>query len=321
MCPDLRKLFAFALAMTCLWAGAVTAQAYPDRPIRLIVPFAPGGGADIFARQSAAKLTERLGQQFVVDNRGGSGGLIGMEMTASANADGYTILFSSASYVALMAMRKSTHAKLSGLAPVSPVAAGPYAVAVHPSLPATLKGFLELARTKPGTMGYATPGVGGLTHLATELLLNLANVRVTHVPYKGAGAAMPDLLANRTQLIITPPAPLMQHFQAGRLRALAVTGTARMAELPDVAVAQDIVPGYVVQTWYGLFAPPGTPRVIIGTLNAAMSRALEDADMRKSFQSQGVEAVPGSVDALGKLVRADYERWSKVVRDNRLSAD
>jgi tripartite-type tricarboxylate transporter receptor subunit TctC len=298
-----------------------TAQTYPARPVRMIVPFAPGGGADIFARHSAARLTERLGQQFVVDNRGGSGGLIGMELTAAATPDGYTILFSSASYAAVMAMKKSSYALLIGLTPVSPVAAGPYAVAVHPSLPTTLQGFLDLARNKPGTMGYATPGVGGLTHLATELLLSMAKVRITHVPYKGAGAALPDVIANRTQLIVTPPAPLIPHFQAGRLRPLGVTSATRMAELPAVPVVQDTIPGYVVTTWYGLFAPNGTPRATIITLNAAMNRALEDRELRKSFESQGVDAVSGSPESLGKTVRDDYQRWAKVVKDNNIAAD
>jgi tripartite-type tricarboxylate transporter receptor subunit TctC len=309
------------LLAACMGAPNALAQTYPARPVRLIVPFAPGGGADIFARHSAARLTERLGQQFVVDNRGGSGGLIGMEMTAVASADGYTILFSSASYVAAMAMKKSSYALLSGLVPLAPVAAGPYAVAVHPSLPATLQGFLELARAKPGAMAYVSPGVGGLTHLATELLLGMAKVRITHVPYKGAGAALPDVLANRTQLIITPPAPLIAHFQAGRLRPLGVTGATRMAELPDVPVVQDTVPGYVVTTWYGLFAPPGTPHHAISTLNTAMNRVLEERDLRRNFESQGVEAVTGAPEALGKLVRTDYERWAKVVRENKIAAD
>lgn len=303
--------------------GAAQAQpaAYPLRPVRVIVPFVAGGGADIFARQSAARLSEQLGQQFVIDNRGGGGGLIGMELTAAAAPDGYTILFSSASYAAAMALRKASYVTLSSLVPVSQVAAAPYVVSVHPSLPGTMPALLDLSRAKPGELGYASTGIGGLTHLATELLLNMAKVRMTHVPYKGAGGAMPDILAGRTPVIVNPAASMMAHYQTGRLRAVAVTGNTRLPELPDVPPVQDTVPGYVVYTWYGIFAPRGTSRAIIGTLNTAMNRVLEDREFKKSFAAQGAEVVGGSPDVMGKVVREDYTRWSRVVRDNNITSD
>ncbi len=319
----LRHLLAGAALAGCGFAGETRAQlpAYPVRPVRVIVPFVAGGGADIFARQSAAKLSERIGQQFVIDNRGGGGGLIGMELTATAAPDGYTILFSSASYAAAMALRKSSYALLSSLAPVSQVAAAPYVVSVHPSLPAAMPALLDLARAKPGALGYASTGIGGLTHLATELLLNMAKVRMTHVPYKGAGAAMPDILAGRTPVIVNPAASMMAHYQTGRLRAVAVTGNTRLPELPDAPPVQDTVPGYVVYTWYGIFAPRGTPRAIIGTLNAAMNRILDDREFKKSFAAQGADVAGGTPELMGKVVREDYARWARVVRDNNITAD
>jgi tripartite-type tricarboxylate transporter receptor subunit TctC len=313
----------WAAAVVSLAASLAQAQPapYPARPVRMIVPFAPGGGADLGARQIAAKLSAHLGQQFVIDNRGGSGGLIGMELSAAAAPDGYTLLFTSASYAAAMAMRKAHYATLKGLAPISEIGASPYALGVHPSLPDSLKGLLDLARDKPGQLSYASPGIGGLTHLATELLLRMTKVSILHVPYKGAGVAMPDLLSGRTPILMTPPIGLMPYFRNGRLRALAVTGATRMAELPEVPVVADTVPGYIVMTWYAVLAPGGTPRAIVTTLNATLNKILGEPDLKKSFASQGIETTGGSPERLAKVVREDYERWSKVVKDAGITAD
>ncbi|MBM3342350.1 MAG: tripartite tricarboxylate transporter substrate binding protein [Betaproteobacteria bacterium] len=294
---------------------------FPARPVRVIVPFAPGGGADLVARHIAGKYTEQLGQQFVIDNRGGSGGVIGMEIAANAAPDGHTLLFSSASYVATMAVRKASHDKLKTLAPVGEVGVSPYVLSVHPTLPATLSGLIELARTKPEQLSYASPGVGSLTHLATELFLSMTQVKITHVPYKGAGAAMPDLLTGRTSFLMTPPIALMSHFRAGRLRALAVTGAARMADLPDVPVVSDTVPGYLVMTWYGVFAPGGTPSAVVNTLNAALNKILAERELKKTFESQGIDATGGAVARLAQTVSGDYQRWLKVVKAANIAPD
>ncbi len=316
------RVFTLAAIATGASAAAQAQPApYPAKPVRMIVPFAPGGGADLGARQIAAKLSEQLGQQFVIDNRGGSGGLIGMEITANAAPDGYTVLFSSASYAAAMAMRKSAYVSLKGLAPVVEVGTSPYVVGAHPSLPASLKGLLDLARDKPGQLSYASPGVGGLTHLATELLLHMSKVKMLHVPYKGAGVAMPDLLAGRTPILITPPIALIPHFRSQRLRALAVTGATRMPDLPDVPIVADTVPGYVVTTWYAVLAPGGTPRATVNTLNAALNKVVNEQELKKSLASQGIETTGGTPERLAKVVRDDFERWSKVVKDAGITAD
>jgi tripartite-type tricarboxylate transporter receptor subunit TctC len=313
-------------AVVCLSSGlpqALQAQPirYPAKPVRMIVPFAPGGGADLGARQIAARLSAQLGQQFVIDNRGGSGGLIGMEIAAAAAPDGYTLLFSSASYAAAMAMRKAHYTTLKGLTPIVEIGVSPYALGVHPSLPDSLKGLLDLARDKPGQLSYASPGIGGLTHLATKLLLRMTKVNILHVPYKGAGVAMPDLLSGRTPMLMTPPIGLMPYFRNGRLRALAVTGSARMPELPEVPTVADTVPGYVVMTWYAVLAPGGTPRAMVNTLNAALNKVVNERDLKKSLESQGIETTGGTPERLAKVVREDYERWSKVVKDAGITAE
>ncbi len=323
MTPSIRYLAVGVVCVTGWLTSQVQAQAppYPARPVRVVVPFAAGGGADLVGRQIAARLSEYLGQQFVIDNRGGGGGLIGMEITANAAPDGYTVLFSSASYVAAMATRKSSYDTLKSLIPIVEVAASPYVVAVHPSLPASLKALLDYARDKPGELAYASTGVGGLTHLASELLFSMVKISITHVPYKGAGAALPDLLAGRSPILITPPVALIQHIQSGRLRALAVTSAARAAILPDVPIVADTVPGYVVYSWYAMFAPGGTPRAVVDRLNAMVNRILGEREMRTGFATQGIEATGGPPENLGKVVRDDYRRWAKVVKDANITTD
>jgi tripartite-type tricarboxylate transporter receptor subunit TctC len=286
-----------------------------------VVPFAPGGGADLGARRIAERMSEQLGQQVVIDNRGGSGGLIGMEIAANATPGGYTLLFSSASYAATLATRKSVRATLSTLVPVIEVGTSPYVVGVHPSLPDSLKGLLDLARGKPGQLSYASPGVGGLTHLATELLLHMTKVKMLHVPYKGAGVAMPDLLSGRTPILITPPIALIPHFRAGRLRALAITGATRMPDLPDVPVVADTVPGYVVMTWYAIFAPGGTPGAIVNTLNATLNKIVNERDLKTGFASQGILTTGGSPQRAAGIIRDDYRRWLKVATEAGITVE
>ena len=294
---------------------------FPSRPIRLVVPFTPGGGADIAARQVAAKLTEQVGQQVVIDNRGGGGGLIGMKITADASSDGYTLLFTSASYGAALASHRSAAAWLKTLAPVLEVGNSHYAIGAHPGLPGNLKDTLELARAKPGQLSYASSGVGGLNHLAAELLLHMSKVRMVHVPYKGVGPAMTDLFAGRTSILMTTPISLLPHFRSGKLRALAVTGATRMPDLPDVPIAADTVPGYVVTSWYAVLAPGGTPRSVIHALNAAMNQVIQAADLKRDFRKNGIEITGGPPERLAKIVRDDHERWSIVVKNAGIALD
>lgn len=316
-----KHIYDCAMSAAILLPALALAQSYPERPVRVIVPFAAGGGSDLSSRQISARLTEHLGQQFVVDNRGGGGGAIGMEITARAAPDGYTILYSSGSYVAVLATRKSSYDLLKTLIPLVQVASTPYVIAVHPTLPASLKGLLDLARAKPGQINYASTGVGGLSHLATELLLNMAGVRITHVPYKGAGAALSDLIGGRSPILMTALVALMPHFQSGRLRPLATTGTQRVAELPDVPTAAETMPGYVVYSWYAMFAPGDTPRATVSRLNAVVNKILHEPEMEKNFRAQGLSTSGGSPETLGALVRTDYARWAKVVKENNITVE
>jgi tripartite-type tricarboxylate transporter receptor subunit TctC len=317
----LARIAAVALASTAWQAACAQTMQYPSRPLRLIVPFTPGGGADIAARQVAARLSEQVGQQVVIDNRGGGGGLIGMKITADASADGYTLLFTSASYGAALAAHRSASTWLKTLAPVIEVGNSHYAIAAHPGLPSNLKDLLDLARAKPGQLSYASSGVGGLNHLAAELLLHMSKVKMVHVPYKGVGPAMTDLFAGRTSILMTTPISLLPHFRSGKLRPLAVTGATRMPDLPEVPVAADTVPGYFVTSWYAVLAPGGTPRRVIDTLNAMLNKAIQASDLKKDFQKNGIEVTGGAPERLAKIVRDDYERWSIVVRNAGINLD
>lgn len=319
------KLAGLAVTVTVGVVASPAAEAqpaqFPARPVRFVVPFTPGGGADLAARDIAAKMSEQMKQQFVIDNRGGGGGLIGMTITADAAPDGYTLLFTSASYGAAIAAHKTASARLRTLGPVVEVGTSHYVIATHPSMPGTVKGFLDLARAKPGQLSYASSGVGGLNHLATELLLHMSKVKIVHVPYKGVGPAMIDLIAGRTSMLMTTPISLIPHFKSGKLRALAVTGATRMPELPDVPIVADTVPGYVVNSWYAVLAPGATPRPIINTLNAALNKVIHEPTLKKSFESQGIDVTGGPPEHLAKVVRTDYERWSIVVKSAGITLD
>jgi tripartite-type tricarboxylate transporter receptor subunit TctC len=323
---NLMKMLAYVpaavLVSAVAWPAAQAQPAgFPNRPLRMVVPFTPGGGADISARRIAARLSERLGQQVVVDNRGGGGGLIGMKIAADAPADGYTLLFTSASLGAAMAARSSATGWLKGLTPVLEVGTSHYAIAAHPSLPGSLKDFLELARARPGQLSYASSGVGGLNHLAAELLLYMSKVTMLHVPYKGVGPALNDLFVGRTSMLMTTPISLLPHFRSGKLRALAVTGATRMPELPDVPIAADTVPGYVVNSWYAVLAPGGTPRGVVNTLNVARNEIVNQPHLKKSFQSLGIDTTGGAPQHLAKVVQDDYRRWSMVVKSAGITLD
>jgi len=289
---------------------------YPEKPVRVIVPFAPGGGSDITARQVSQKLTEQLGQQFVVDNRGGAGGLIGMEATAKAAPDGYTIMVMSGSFAATPALQQPAFDPINNIIPIAEVGYTPFVLSVHPSLPSrTAKELIALARTKPGQLIYASPGVGSLTHLATELMANMAKIKMISVPYKSTGAAMTDLLSGQCQLIVGSLLPTYPYFETGRLRPLAVTTAKRWYALPNVPTLAETLPGYEVELWFGVMTPKGTPRPVIDRLNSAVNKFLQEPDMKKNLEAQGMVPSGGTPEKFDKRIRGDYERWVRVVRE------
>ena len=320
--PDNRAYTASVAVMFALACGAAAAQTYPAKPVRVIVPFAPGGGSDITARQVSTKLAEALGQQFVVDNRGGAGGIIGMELTAKAVPDGYTIMIMSGSFSASAATHKPAFDPINTIVPVVEVGMTPFVLSVHPTLPVkNAKELIALAKSKPGQLIYASSGAGGLTHLATELMNNMAKIKMIHVPYKSTGPAMMDLLAGQCQLIVGSLLPTVPYFAIGKLRPLAVTTAKRWYSLPDVPVLADTLPGYEVELWFGVMAPKGTPPAAIERLNTAVNKLLQSADMKKNLDSQGMAPTGGSPEKYGERIRNDYERWVKVVAAAGIKAE
>jgi tripartite-type tricarboxylate transporter receptor subunit TctC len=319
-----RRFVAGALAASAAALALLPAHAqeYPAKVVRVIVPFAPGGGSDITARQIAHKLSENLKQQFVVENRGGASGLIGMEVTAKSPPDGYTIMVMSGSFSATPATHKPAFDPINNIIPIAEVGYTPFVLAVHPSLPVkTAKELIALAKSRPGQLNYVTPGVGSLTHLATELLINMTQINMVGIAYKSTGAALPDLLSGQIQLIVGSLLPTFPHFQTGKLRPLAVTTAKRWYSLPNVPTLGDTLPGYEVELWFGVMTPRGTPRPVVDRLNATVNKILQEADMKKNLEAQGMVPSGGTPERFGERIRKDYERWVKVVTEQNIKPE
>jgi len=319
-----RNLLTTTLAAVSFFLMPIGAwgQDYPTKVVRVIVPFAPGGGSDITARQVAHKLSENLKQQFVVDNRGGASGLIGMELTVKAPPDGYTIMVMSGSFSATPATHKPAFDPINNIIPIAEVGTTPFVLSVHPSLPVkNAKELIALAKARPGQLNYVTPGVGSLTHLATELLINMTQVNMVGIAYKSTGAALPELLSGQVQLIVGSLLPTYPHFHTGKLRPLAVTTAKRWYSLPDVPTLNETLPGYEVELWFGVMAPRGTPPAVIDRLNAEVNKFLQDPDMKKNLDAQGMIPSGGTPQRFGERIRKDYERWVKVVREQNIKPE
>lgn len=292
------------------------AQQYPVKPVRVIVPFAPGGGSDITARVFSSKLSEYMGQQFVVDNRGGAGGLIGMELTARAPADGYVIMMMSASFSATSAVQRPAFDPINNIGPVAEFGFTPFVLTVHPSLPAkTTKELISLARTTKGGLSYAGTGTGGATHLATELFSSMAKIKMVAIQYKSTGAAMADLLSGQVPVIVGSLLPVTPHLSTGKLRGLAVTTAKRWHTVPNLPTIAETLPGYEVVLWFGTMAPRGVPQPIIERLNAGINKALQDPAVKKILETDGMIASGGTPQAFGDRIRKDYDRWTRVVKE------
>lgn len=312
------KLGVIACLITSI-SGTVFAQTYPTKPVRVIVAFAPGGGADITARLVSAKLTQNLGQQFLADNRAGAAGLIGTELTAKAPPDGYTVMVTSASFSATPVTHKPAFDPINSTTPVIEFGHTPFVLAVHPTLPVkNAKELIALARSKPDQLAYASSGVGGITHLATELMASMAKLKMIHVPYKGNGAAMTDLISGQCQLIVGGLPPTGPHIQSGKLRALAVTTAKRWHSLPDVPTLSDTLPGYAVELWFGMMAPKGTPAAVIARLNESVNQSLREPDMISNLDKQGLRPSGGTPAQFDERIRKDYDRWLKVVTERNI---
>ena len=298
-------------------AAPAAAQQYPSRPIRVVVPFAPGGAVDLVARTLAPRLNEALGQPVVVDNRGGAGGTVGTDIVAKARPDGHTLLIASMG-VAVNAVLypKLPYDTLKDLAPVTTLGEQPNIVVVHPSVPVkSISDLLALAKSKPGQVTYASGGIGSNTHLVTVLFLQMAKVDMLHVPYKGLGPAIADLVGGQVQLAISNISTAVPHVKSGRLRLLAVTSGKRFPLFPDTPTVDEAgVKGYESSGWYGLWVTAGTPRSVVVRLNQETTTILNSAAVKDQFDSQGLQTIPTSPEAFGKRLREEIRKWGMVVK-------
>jgi tripartite-type tricarboxylate transporter receptor subunit TctC len=308
---------AFLLCAAFVFCNAVAADNYPSRPIRFIVPFPPGGGNDIVGRIVAVKLGEGLGQQVVIDNRGGAGGTIGTDITAKAPPDGYTLLINNISLAVNHTLfRKLPYDTLKDLQPVSLVGRQPNIVVVHPGVVTkNMRELLDMARAKPGSINYGSGGIGTASHLATEMLKLMANVDMVHVPYKGLGPALTDLMGGRLDVIISTMASALPQMKTGKLRPLAVTTVQRSSFFPEVPTMNEAgVKGYEFSTWYGLLVPAGTPKAIVDRLNTETQRALASTLVKEQFVGQGLEVAGSTPQEFAAYLRSEVAKWGKVVK-------
>jgi tripartite-type tricarboxylate transporter receptor subunit TctC len=304
--------------------GASLAQDYPSKPVRIVVPFSPGGSTDVLARIVGQKLTERSGQPVIIENRAGAGGNIGAEQVARSAPDGYTLLLGGVPH----AISASLYSKLPydlarDLAAIAEIASFPSAIVLHPSLPAnSVKELIALARGRPGRLSFGSAGNGSPNHLSLELFQTMAGVRMVHVPYKGSGQLVGDLLAGQVQLASMGLPVAVPHVQSGKLRAIAVTGAARSSLLPEVpTVSEAALPGFEVTSWYGVFGPAGLPADVVAKLNSEIGSAVTAPDVKERLAALGAEPSVKAPDQFGRYVREEIAKWAKVVKDSGAKAE
>ena len=314
----------FGVMVTMLAAAhPAIAQNYPDKPVRLVVGFPPGGAGDILARLAAQPMSAALHEQVVVDNRGGAGGLVATEIVAHSAGDGYTLLFTSIPHVINPFLyKKVDYDPIKDFDAVVQFVAAPLLMATNVNVPAkSVKEFIALAKAKPGQFNYGSGGSGSSSHLAMELFKTMAGVDMTHIPYKGTGPMFAELIGGQISVTIASAVPLIPQVKAGRLRGLAVTGARRSAAMPDLPTIGETVQGYEVINWFGLAAPRGTPKAIIARLNAEMNQALKTPALRESLGAQGAEPAGGTPEEFAALIRRDLAKWEKVVKASGARVD
>jgi tripartite-type tricarboxylate transporter receptor subunit TctC len=313
----MRSTVAALLAACGILADVAAAQTYPAKPVRVVIPWPPGGANDIAGRVVTAKFTESMGQQFPVDNRGGAAGTIGADFVAKALPDGYTLMIHSVTHVGNAHLyRKLPYDTLKDFTPVALLTAQNAVLTVHPSLPVkTVKEFVALAKSRPGEIVYSSSGNGGIPHLSMALLESMTGIKLIHVPYKGGGPQVIALLSGESQASPATTASVIQHIKAGRLRALGVTPAKRLNALPDVpTIAESGVPGYEMSAWIGLMAPAGTPKAIVDKLNAEANKALKQPDVAQTLTDQGLDPWIASQEEFAARFKADYDKYEKLIR-------
>ena len=317
----IRKLYRaiawMAGAALAMLAGSAQPQEFPTKPIRFLVGFAPGGSTDILARLVAEQMTLKWGQQVVVDNRGGAAGLIAADFTAKSATDGYTLLMAISNHViAPSVYAKIPYDTINDFAPVSPVGASPFLVLANVALPAkNLQEFIALAKSKPGQLNFATPGVGSIQHLSNELLNTMAGIKLVHVPYKGGVPALMDTIAGAAAVTFITPAQALPQYKSGKVKAFGISSAKRSTLLPEVpTVAEAGVPGFEAIVWFGVLTQANVPRPIINKLHAEIERMLALPEMRERMAQLGVDVLNGSPEQLGKMMRDDLKKWSAVAK-------
>jgi tripartite-type tricarboxylate transporter receptor subunit TctC len=320
-----RLLSCMLCGAALLFAAAGAGAQYPTKPVRFVIAFSPGGPSDILSRLVGTKLSERMGQPFVFDNRPGAGGNIAGEIVAKSVPDGYTLMIANNSVLAANASlyKKMEFDPARDLIPVVWVASQPNILAVNPSMPVkSVKEFIAYAKARPGQLNYASSGSGAAAHLAAELFKSMAGVDMVHIPFKGAAPAITDVLAGRSQLIFATALSVQGHLQANRLRPLAVTTSQRMNTMPDLPTASEAgVPGFEASTWHGLVAVAGTPRVVQERLNREVNAVLQDPQVRKLLESQGAIVQGGSAEKFAAFIKTEIPKWAKVIKDSGARVD
>ena len=322
--PKLRFRLLGALVGLLALAGPAAAQSdYPNRPVRLIIPFPPGGSNDVVGRVIAQHLGESLGKQVIVDNRAGAGGVIGTELASKTAPDGYTILGISLAHAVNPWLYKLPYDPIKAFAPIGIMAKGPVVLSVNPGLPVhSVKELVTLAKQKPGDLQYASAGVGSFQHLSAELFKLTAGVDILHIPFKGGGPAMTDVMGGHTKVLFSSLVQTTPHIKSGKLRALAVGGTERSAVLPDLpTVAEAGVPEYASENWWGIVAPAGTPAPIVERLYTALTAAQNNPDAKKYFDNEGATIVKMSTEEFGKFMVSEMSKWEQVVKKGGIKAE
>jgi tripartite-type tricarboxylate transporter receptor subunit TctC len=316
----MKKIAALLLSLFLLPAFA---QTYPAKPVRIIVPFAPGGGSDFIARFMAERLTASLGTQVIVENKPGAGGVIGIEQGVKAPADGYTLVLIASSYTVNPSVYKLNFDPIADITPVVQMSQGPLLVVVHPSVAVkSAKDLIALAKAKPGELNFASPGQGSVIHMATEYFDSMAKIRMNHVPYKGTGPALTDTIAGQTQVLFSSTATALAHVKSGRLKAIGVTTAKRIPALPEVpTVAESGLPGYEVVLWHGLIGPKGLPKAVVDRINGDVNKSLHQKETAEKLESDGVAPAGGTPEQFAAQIKKEIGVWKKVAADAGVKAE
>ena len=312
-------LLLLAMVLTPTRAQPAT---WPNKPVRVVVPFAAGGSTDIIARVITARLSQEYNQQFIVDNRGGAGGSAGAEIAVRANPDGYTLIIVATSYATNAALYPLAYDPVKAITPVAQLHSGPFLVTLNNSVVANgIREFIVLLRSRPGTLNFASSGIGGATHLATELFMQMTGATATHVPYKGDAPAMADLIGGQIQFILSSVPGVIQHIKGGKVKALAVTTATRWPDLPDLPALAEFVPGYEHTSWNGMWGPAGMPKDITNRLNMTLARLLKQPGVQERLKADGRAPAHTSPEEFARIIEREIGKWRKVVKAGNIKVN